>query len=125
MAVASTDGQILGLCGLTDVSEVDAHASVSVFLDSKYWGSGYAIEMLIGYIDLIFESTPARKLYFPMHEAVRSRARRIDKYMKAEGHLRDHVRIGDEWGDMYIYSLTENGYSELRERTVFRRVLNS
>ncbi len=92
-------------------------------MDRPYWGGGYAVEMLAGYASMVFEATPAEKLYLPMHSEVYSRMRGIRRYLDLEGHLKNHVRIDGTSADMYLMALTKRAFKEHMNAGIGKRVL--
>lgn len=117
------DGPVVGYCGLGDVSVPDLHGSMSLFMDDSTWGSGFALEVLVGYVDLVFARTPLRKLYFPMHEQTVARQRGVDRFLNVEARFKNHVCIDGTWSDLVVAALDRDRFATMLERDRFVRRL--
>ncbi len=123
VARARADGSIVGYAELIDYSPPDRHASFTVFTHPYYWGRGHPVELVAGYLALIFEALELDKIYAVLHDDVVRRQSSLHRFFDTEGVLRRHINIDGFWGDVHILSVSRPAFLEHRNGPVLNRVL--
>lgn len=107
MIIASRTGiKPLGLIALSDMSDRNASAHLSIMIERKSWGKGYGSEAIIGLLERLFINKNTHRVWLRVDEG---NARAIRCYEKCgfrkEGALReDHFAKGS-WRNSIVMSI--------------------
>ncbi len=113
-------GRLVGHVGLYNCDQVSGVASLAAFFDQRAVGRDWVIAIgLRKFLDYVFQTIGLRKVHFEMPDANYGSLRDLVARMnvvRLEGVLRRHVRIGDDYRDMYQFAIWAEDFAELGVR---------
>jgi RimJ/RimL family protein N-acetyltransferase len=99
-------GSVIGLIQAIDRDARNGIVGIGLFLSPDLWRSGWPLEGIVLFLDLLFEGLGCRKVYFEMSASTAcSLGGALDTWLAREVTLRDHIRQGDGYVDDHIYAL--------------------
>jgi len=114
--LVTTDGEQIGVAGLSHIQESMGVAEVGYFYDPSAWGEGYATDALECLVAHAFEERRLHKLYGLLYANNDASRRVLEKAgFRKEGHFRDHHFHDGEYRDRLQYGLTVEEWREERD----------
>ena len=96
----------IGLIQAIDEDPRSATLDVALVIGEPLWRAGWPLEALLLFVDFLFRGLGYRKLYFSMSATVLRRlGPRIGELLTLECTLTKHVRVGNGYDDLSIFSL--------------------
>ncbi|MCJ8340242.1 MAG: GNAT family N-acetyltransferase [Pseudomonadales bacterium] len=92
-------------------------AEIGYALKTDFQGQGIATEAAKMLVDYVFNELPVNKIVAycdPRNTASFSLMEKLG--MRREGHLRENMRIGDQWCDTYCYALLKRDWRQSNEQ---------
>ncbi len=106
-AVRNKEGKILGAIGLHD--REDDKAELGYWLGKPFWNKGYITEAATALIGFGFQELQLNKIYATYFLQNPASGRIMEKIgMEREALLKQHVRKGEEYFDIMMYSVLKN-----------------
>jgi RimJ/RimL family protein N-acetyltransferase len=104
--VRRESGEPIGLVQVIDEDPRSRTADVALTIDDHLWRAGWPLEAFVLFVDYLFRGLGYRKLYFSMSEEVQRRlGPRAGALLRHECTLTRHLRVGDDFEDLGIFSL--------------------
>jgi len=98
--------KVIGSCQLTIHNAQFQSSEIGYFLNSGYWGFGYATEAARALLEFGFSALSLHRVFAQCDPRNRASIRVLERLgMQYEGHLRETMLIHDGWRDSLIYSL--------------------
>lgn len=108
------DNSIIGMGGLTNISEINSNAELYMYLSTEFQGKGLGFESLIGLCRTGFLSLALHKIYlYTFLLNVRANKMYEKAGFKQEGILREHTYKNGILQDRCIYGLLESEFKYL------------
>ena len=95
------------------LSHADQIAEIGYAIKTEYQGLGIATEAAKMLVDYVFAELPVNKIVAycdPRNTASFSLMEKLG--MRREGHLRENMRLGDQWCDTYCYGLLKRDWQQ-------------
>ncbi|KMQ63792.1 GNAT family acetyltransferase [Chryseobacterium sp. BLS98] len=106
-AVRNKEGNILGAIGLHD--REDDKAELGYWMGKPFWNKGYITEAATALIGFGFQELQLNKIYATYFLQNPASGRIMEKVgMEQEALLKQHVRKGEEYFDIMMYSVLKN-----------------
>ena len=106
-AVRNKEGKILGAIGLHD--REDDKAELGYWMGKPFWNKGYITEAATALIGFGFQELQLNKIYATYFLQNPASGRIMEKVgMEQEALLTQHVRKGEEYFDIMMYSVLKN-----------------
>jgi len=103
--VSQRDGAVVGLVQAIDVDEFHATAGLSLFTGPQVWGSGWPIEGLVLFIQLMFEAGYGRLCCRMAEGAHRRLSAAKTLGLTEEAVFRDHISTADGFEDLHALAI--------------------
>lgn len=101
-----TDGQFIGVIGLTGFSAEHEHAELGYWIGRPWWGQGYCTEAARALLRWAFETLGLHRVHAQHFRRNPASGRVMQKLgMRREGTLRQHVRKWGAFEDLEVYGL--------------------
>ncbi len=109
--VFEVEGNIIGMGGVTNISQKDQTGSLYIYLAPQYWGCGYGFTAFSSLCSIGFDTLELNRLYFyAFEENVRGNKLFNRVGFKLEGILREHTMHNGVLCNRYIYGLLKKDY---------------
>lgn len=108
------DGPIVGLVEILDPYLLDRRAQLSVLVSPPYLSTGLGIEMLLHFVDFVFDGYPLDKLQIETHASNHRLIPGLHRMLSHEGTFRRHLSIGGSWHDVEVFALWRSDMERLR-----------
>ncbi len=106
-----SDDSWAGFCLIEISHESETTAEIGYILLDKYWGRGYASEILKALIDYSFTVLGLHRVFGKCDERNGASAKVMEKCgMRREGLLREHVYLRDHWRNSLVFGILESEY---------------
>lgn len=108
--------QVIGSCQLTIHNAQFQIGEIGYFLNSDYWGFGYATEAARALLEFGFSDLSLHRVFAQCDPRNRASIRVLERLgMQYEGHLRETMLIRDGWRDSLMYSLLVHEWTKVSE----------
>lgn len=116
LAVTLRDsGHLIGGCGIRVVNMELGEGNIGYCLNREHWGRGYATEAARRLLRYGFQHLEFHRLYATCDPENIGSRRVLEKIgMRQEGHLRENVRMREEWRDSLVYAILENEWKKVQ-----------
>lgn len=104
--VRKEEDKLIGTCGFHNWSKSDRRTELGYELGRKYWHNGFMNEALMAIIHYGFNGMEFNRIAAvirPENTSSRTLVKKLG--FNEEALLKEHQRVGEQYFDMYIYSL--------------------
>lgn len=109
-----SDHRAIGVINLHDIAEPNLYAETGFWLGEEYWNNGYAEESAIAVLNFAFNVMKLNRVCGMCDiENIRSEKLLRKLNMTYEGTLRQHIKIGNEFRDIKVFSILRHEFQHL------------
>jgi hypothetical protein len=102
-------GDVIGLVQGVGADHHSQTIGVGFAIDPRYWRTGWPLEAIVLFIDVLFRTLNMRKVYFQVAEStVRHLGNGFTRFVHQEGRYVRHRRRGARYEDWYVFALFRN-----------------
>jgi RimJ/RimL family protein N-acetyltransferase len=108
-------GEAVGYVGGYSLDVRNGHAHLMIAMRQSARMSPVAVDACMAFMEFAFSQWPLRKIYIDRPASI-GRISAVERYCDQEGVLREHLFLGGEYVDQYLFSLTREAFRQLDSR---------